>query len=226
MKKQTPVIKATNKPEWNHEIEFNIRYPSLVRVLKFELCTNNGGGSNEVILASEYVTLNELSSYETQHSYMPTFGPRHIDLYNQPNNLRGEKQLSDAPSQFDVCGDQEDLAAATSSNNQSNEYVSFIPMNGFGVFYAARLFMSISSNSSTSPNSKSIAINDLIENMYKNAAPKKTRILKSRRAEFLAFVVIDEVTMIDSRYQNADLNFQLTIGKFQVESIIFIKEID
>lgn len=54
--KQTPIVHGTNKPVWNHTIEFNHKYPPLVRMFRIELCSQDDGG-NEKVLASEFLTV-------------------------------------------------------------------------------------------------------------------------------------------------------------------------
>ena len=55
--KQTPIIQGTDKPVWNHTIEFNHMYPPLVRMFRIELCSQDDSG-NEKVLASEFLTVN------------------------------------------------------------------------------------------------------------------------------------------------------------------------
>ena len=82
---------------------FNLRYPPLVWLIKIELCnafSGLGTGSDEIVLATEYMNLRELGNYRSDdQTFLPTFGPQHVDLYSKPNNLRIEKTYIDTDSE-------------------------------------------------------------------------------------------------------------------------------
>jgi hypothetical protein len=47
---------------------------------------------NDIVLAKEYLILSELGNYRAGHDiFLPTYGPRYVDLYSRPNNLRVKK---------------------------------------------------------------------------------------------------------------------------------------
>lgn len=73
--KQTPVLTATDNPTWNYCIEFNHLYPPLVRMIRIDLCTQDSS-QNERILGSEYMSVNDISSYVKDDYFLPTYGPR------------------------------------------------------------------------------------------------------------------------------------------------------
>jgi hypothetical protein len=99
IKKRTPILEQTNRPEWNYKLEFNVRYPPLVTLIKIELCnaSNTSSTFDEIVLAKEYLTLTELSNFRIDDAlFLPTYGPCYVDLYSRPNNLRVKKQNVDS----------------------------------------------------------------------------------------------------------------------------------
>lgn len=73
--KQTPILEGTDNPTWNYCIEFNHLYPPLVRMIRIDLCTQDSS-LNERILGSEYMSVNDISSYVKDDYFLPTYGPR------------------------------------------------------------------------------------------------------------------------------------------------------
>lgn len=64
--------------------------------MKFELC-NAVTNSEEVVLATEYVSLRELSNFRGDDAlFLPSFGPSYVDFYSRPSNLRIKKTNIDA----------------------------------------------------------------------------------------------------------------------------------
>ncbi|RMZ98955.1 fer-1 4, partial [Brachionus plicatilis] len=96
--KTSPCLKKTRSPEWNHSIEFVFRYPSLVRLLKIELCSEDASGVR--VLAKEYLVISDISNYHNDLNYLPTYGPSYIDFYNEPNNMRIKKFNSQSQEDF------------------------------------------------------------------------------------------------------------------------------
>ncbi len=78
--KQTPIVYANDKPVWDHRIEFNHLYPPLVRMLRIQLCTQDASTGAEQVLASEFLTVDDISDYVKDEAYLPTYGPRYINL--------------------------------------------------------------------------------------------------------------------------------------------------
>lgn len=89
------MLRLNSRPEWNCKMTFNMRYPPLVWLIKIELCNALNGvgtGADEVVLATEYINLREVSNFCTDDpTFLPTFGPQHVDFYSKPNNLRIQK---------------------------------------------------------------------------------------------------------------------------------------
>lgn len=101
-KKRTQLIPKTNRAKWNEKLEFILRFPPLVWVMKIELC-NGTDSPNDVVLASEYVNLSAISNYKADdETFYPTYGPRYVDLYSKPNNMRVKKVNADACESLEV----------------------------------------------------------------------------------------------------------------------------
>jgi len=191
----------TNKPEWNHQIEFYFRYPTLLSLFKIELCSESN--SSETVLAREYLTINEISSFQSEFAFSPTYGPRFVDLYSEPNNKRIKKEYEEKYDiEFDKCGEEtlKDLNDCE-TKNETNDYM---PLSGNGAFYIGQLNMSISSK-------KILQNSEFKDSMVKNYVSLN---LKPVVSEFVAFGVLNEVSMIDRRYEHGEISFQLCIGFF------------
>ncbi|CAF0895015.1 unnamed protein product, partial [Brachionus calyciflorus] len=184
--KRIPCVNKTNRPQWNGSIEFTIRYPPLVRLFKIELCTEDS--SSVRVLAKEYLVINEIANLEFNHK--PTYGPSFIDMYNEPNNLRIKKTLNN-PKDDDII---------TSSNDSIKTYT---PVEAIGSYYVARLLMGITSKfvSHKSKKENKLPGSDLLRNI--NSVPI---------GDFVCYIIINECSMIDGRYQHGDISFKLCLG--------------
>ena len=129
------------------------------------------------------MSIDDISNYRNEEHYEPTYGPAFIDMYNRPNNYRIKKKTSE--HEFES---------------------SYTPLVGDGAFYIARLLMSISSRQ-ISP------FSELKESVRAPSFLRKD-YLKSKSVlnDFVAFSVINEVTMIDSRFKNGEIRFKLSFG--------------
>lgn len=207
IKKQTPVIRSTNKPQWNCKLEFHFRYPPLVRLCKIELCAVDPSG--ERVLSTEYLAINDISNFLNDVQYLPTYGPRYVDLYNEPNNKRIKRTFSSGTGDDDFSNS----GSANNSNSHSSSRSShdtYLPLVAKGAFYVARLYMSIYSMSAARPSSV------LKESLQTNNSLSQELMINPREKRFVAFAIINEVTMIDSRYLNGELSFQLCIGSYNI----------
>jgi hypothetical protein len=191
----------TNKPEWNNQIEFYIRYPTLVSLFKIELCSESSSG--ETVLAREYLTINDISSFQSEFAFSPTYGPRFVDLYSEPNNKRIQKEYEGKSDiEVDKCGEEE-LIIESETKYKMNDYM---PLSGNGAFYIAQLNMSISS--------KKILQNSEFKDSLIKSFSSITLNLKPVVSEFIAFGVLNDVSMIDRRYEHGEISFKLCIGLF------------
>lgn len=156
-----------------------------MRQIKIELCSETNSG--EVVLAKEYLSIDDISNYRNEIEYDPTYGPVFIDLYNRPNNCRIRKRTNDDEPEFES---------------------SYTPLVGDGSFYIARLLMSISS--------KLISPFSELKDSVRAPSYLRKNYLKSKSVlnEFVGFCVINEANMIDSRFKNGNLRFKLSFGKY------------
>jgi len=96
--KKTPIIRSTANPTWNFSVEFNRLYPPLVRMLRIDLCTQDAR-LKEQVLGSEYISVNDISSYVKGDYFLPTYGPRYIELDDrldeEPANHRKKKNIEE-----------------------------------------------------------------------------------------------------------------------------------
>ena len=118
----------------------------------------------------------------------PSYGPRYIDLYKKSCSLDKKQKLSSFVK---------DLMEITteSQTNYLNDYES--EENNL---YAARLCLSIESDQSISNNK---------ENTQKDSIYEYNQI---ERREFILFLILDQVYMIDERFKKDLLSFQIAIG--------------
>lgn len=179
----------------------------MVRLFKIELCTEDTSG--ERVLAKEYLSINEISNYHRDEPFLPTYGPSFIDLYSEPNNLRIKKILKDSNEDDEDFGLLKTNSKMNLNRNQEDEGLKendriYMPLGGNGSFYVARMFLSISS--------KKISQHSELKESMKKSFKRIDIKQKPQLSEFMAFCLINECTMIDSRYQNGELSFQLCVG--------------
>ena len=152
---------------------------------------------------------------------MPTYGPRYIDLYDQPENSRVRKMTEDMFEDEHSFGENSSI----SSNKEKNHVTFYSPVSGNGAFYVARLLLKIESKKvihskkstveTTNGNPTSTSQTATIRQESQNV-PIPVEIIKTNEEikEFVAFAIISEVTMIDSRYSNGEISFQLCLGNY------------
>ena len=205
----------TNEPKWNEVLIMYNFFPSLIRLIKIELCSKDTFG--ETVLATEYLDIDEISEFEEGY-FLPTFGPCGIDLYTEPNNLRIKQGPleDDANLNFNVLNENmiDGCCCRPDPSEKFEMPRAYISVSGScpgGGAYAARLFMGINSFEVEKKNTR----------LYENQRKKKKKVykvengesgLKMKSEEFLAFLMIGEATMIDPRLKD-DLSFRLGFGK-------------
>ena len=168
------------------------------------MCSESASG--DLVLAKEYLSLNDICNYRVDDPFVPTYGPRFIDMYNKPNNVRIQKKVNE------TC--DEDYAANDFSNfnfcQTELDNDRYTPLTSNGAFYVARLFFGIAS--------KKISQHSELKESMKSPSYLKPNYLNSKSVlnEFFTFIMIDDVNMIDSRYQNGEISFQLCIGIFYI----------
>lgn len=156
----------------------------MVSSIKLELCSIDTN-LIEKVLACEYLSIYDISNYlKDDLKYLPTYGPRFIDLYNETDKSKFKKQLNRSDSSPDA------FLNLTVDNDK--------------IHYVARLFLSIDSNKEFKESDKNLNESHKLEPMLSN--------------EFIAFVILDEVYMIDPRFKDGQLSFQLCIGKHGYEA--------
>ncbi len=188
-------------------------YPPLVRLFKIELCLQNSS-LEEKVIASEYLTIQDLSNYTKEEFYFPTFGPRYIDLYDKPDNCRIRKNIED-----DLCDeliiDNDQLNPDYNKDrSERSTYTSIKPAN-----YIARLLISVESQEIPSQK-KSNNLNLSLSNSFRDKSEFDLGLTKfesidlnSFKKDFVAFAIISECSMIDKRFKNGEISFQLCLGK-------------
>lgn len=152
-------------------------------MLKIELCTEDK--SVVRVLAKEYLVISDISNYHNNLNYLPTYGPSYIDFYNEPNNMRVKK--------FDNAKGEDSINPLVHEPCTN----SYTPLEAAGSHYIARVLLGISSTPVTNSSNRTESP------IYFKVPPE---------AEFVCYIIIDECTMIDSRYMNGKINFKLCIG--------------
>jgi hypothetical protein len=205
----------------------------------------NADPSGEVILATEYLNISDISSYNSNGiDFLPTFGPRYIDFYDDPENSRVRKanrNLDESKLDFNMDVDVKE-EMNVQFNNSKNTYA---PVCGDGAFYVGRLYMRIKSKAvanlyeqALSNINESSSESDYYEDddddendeEYDDTEIDRGRVRHSSSKtvsskgsgqinssdnvkDFVAFAMINEVTMIDSRFEKGEISFQLCVGK-------------
>ena len=219
-----PKKKKAKFQSWNKnycQIKFENKFPPLVRLLKIQLCSNPDT-TTEQIFATEYISIFDICKEQfevTSENCLPTYGTRYIDMYNKPENKRTIMAKSDLLSnEFDQ---DEQSILNYNSKIKSNSYES---MPGNCALYVARLLLEVQSTKEINELIKENSINELspkkkksadsdLQNSVSTEIPK-TLLFKppEQTVDFLAFIMINEVSMIDKRFSDGKIRFQLCIG--------------
>ena len=161
----------------------------MVNLIKIELCQEiNLVFASSTVLSTEYVSLNDIWDHkneEENHSY----GPSYINMYSRPNNCRIRK-------------------------SKDHSYDS---LNANGSNYIGRLLLSISSSCNKDKNQGHNKDENQGHNKDKNQghADNESLVLNTtvQIGQFIAICVISDANMIDNRFKNGNIKFQLCFGK-------------
>jgi hypothetical protein len=155
-------------------------------------------------LATEYLNLNEVSNYRQPNTYFPTYGPCYVEIFEKPNNYRIKKTNKNIKSTDDSKTNNLNENIDSSDKYELDIYDSIV---ADGSFYVGRLLMSVES--------KRIQSSSDFKNLLrrnKDSFFNKNSNNKYIYTEFISFVMLDQITMIDSRFKNGDISIKLCMG--------------
>jgi len=185
----------------------NFFYPPLVRTVKIEICLQDSFG--EDVLGVEYLDLEKISGYASNAYFLPTFGPRFVDFYSEPNteSMNRTSSLSqlEMNESRDVNSDEQNII----NDNRQQTYNSDCLENRN---YLARVLLSISS--------RVVQFGYKSNHQYKPSENKNLLTNITQKKMFTAFILLSEVYMIDKRIVD-QVSFQLAIGSLHLISLIF-----
>lgn len=180
-----------------------------MNTFKIELCTETKSG--EQTLATEYLNLNEVSNYRQPNTYFPTYGPCYVEIFEKPNNYRIKKTNKNIKSTDDNKTNTLNENMELFDKNELDIYDSIV---ADGSFYVGRLFMSVES--------KRIQSSSDFKNLLRRNKGSffNKNVHNYVISEFITFAVLDQITMIDSRYKNGDISIKLCMGINGYDSLI------
>ncbi len=155
-------------------------------------------------MATEYLNLNEVSNYRQPNTYFPTYGPCYVEIFEKPNNYRIKKTNKNIKSTDDSKTNNLNENIDSSDKYELDIYDSIV---ADGSFYVGRLLMSVES--------KRIQSSSDFKNLLrrnKDSFFNKNSNNKYIYTEFISFVMLDQITMIDSRFKNGDISIKLCMG--------------
>jgi hypothetical protein len=201
------VSTVKSKVLWDENLKFSCFFPPLIRSLKLELYAEDTFGSR--LLATEYIDIDSISDYNEENYFLPTLGPRHIDLYTEPENFRVKRIAS---TNYEPNKDTDEIEKKLEehvdkeTSHTQRSYLSIGGTTAGGGSYVARLFLHINTKNFSYYSSK----HSQIKHNESKMSTKYNEIIKNQR-KFVAFAVIHEATMIDPRFQG-QLSFRMCIG--------------
>jgi hypothetical protein len=177
----------------------NFFYPPLVRTVKIEICLQDSFG--EDVLGVEYLDLEKISGYASNAYFLPTFGPRYVDFYSEPNteSVNGTSSLSQLETNEtrDVNNDDYDLAKHNRQQTYNSDWLE-------SKNYLARVLLSVSS--------RVVQFGYKSNHQYIPSENKHLLTNINQKKKFTAFILLSEVYMIDKRVGDQEVSFQLAIG--------------
>ena len=195
-------------PVWNKEFEFEITYPPMVKCLKIELIKKNL--FTEIVIATEYIYIDEISNPYTESNYLPAFGPSYIYLYNEPYVITRQKlfkrnypkKKKHKHTKKMDCKFCERIESNTELNENLDtqcfykknrlKLVSLLNFNGACNKFVGRLKIQIESD---------MVFND---SKHNSCAPR----------DFILFASINEVNLFNSKYKKSKISLRLNIGPY------------
>ncbi|NXY04527.1 FR1L6 protein, partial [Pteruthius melanotis] len=185
---RTTVQKSCADPVWHEQIIFKEMFPPLCRRVKIQVWDE--GSMNDVALATHFIDLKKISNEQDGtlfSGFLPTFGPAWINLYGSPRN-------------HSLIDDHQEL----------NEGF------GEGVSFRGRLFLEIAVEI-LSGGARESKFSSIIKDIKLSSKDKDFKALKGKDKkkleEFLLFGTFFEATMIDRKFGDKPITFEVSVGK-------------
>uniref|UniRef100_U3JIL2 Fer-1 like family member 6 n=1 Tax=Ficedula albicollis TaxID=59894 RepID=U3JIL2_FICAL len=219
---RTTVQKNCADPMWHEQIIFKEMFPPLCRRVKIQVWDE--GSMNDVALATHFIDLKKISNEQDgDKGFLPTFGPAWINLYGSPRN-------------HSLIDDHQEL------NEGFGEGVSFrgrlfleIAVEILSGGARESKFSSIIKNVKSSSKDKDFKAlkgrdkTDKVGEDRKSASPSDKmnstevevepfdaplEIYEEKFEEFLLFGTFFEATMIDRKFGDKPITFEVSVGNF------------
>lgn len=189
----------------------NFFYPPLVRTVKIEICLQDSFGVD--VLGVEHLDLENISGYASNAYFLPTFGPRYVDFYSEPNTESMNRTSSLSQLEINETRDVNFNEHNLIQDNRQQTYKSDCLENRN---YLARVLLSISS--------RVVQFGYKSNHQYRPSENKHLLTNINQKKMFTAFILLSEVYMIDKRIVD-QVSFQLAIGSLDFNDFIFFSHL-
>lgn len=225
---ETSVAGASSAPVWNEEISFIEQFPPLAQRIKIQILDDANIG--DVALATHFLDLQQISD-PTRNGFNPTFGPSWVNLYGSPQNstLRDIHQALNEGLGEGIFYRGRILISLTvevySSPSAANEVQPGAVAKVKGALGKLGLRKKRSSKKKNQPQNTALPstaeenaedfgeVPEAVTVETEEIHPLPEGFLGEKQ-DFVLFLSLFEITMMDLRAGNKPLNFELSIGNY------------
>ncbi|XP_068037761.1 fer-1-like protein 6 isoform X3 [Anomalospiza imberbis] len=219
---RTTVQKNCADPVWHEQIIFKEMFPPLCRRVKIQVWDE--GSMNDVALATHFIDLKKISNEQDgDKGFLPTFGPAWINLYGSPRNhslIDDHQELNEGFGEGVSFRGRLFLEIAVeilSGGPRESKFSSII--KDIKSSSKDKDFKALKGKDKTDKageDRKSASPSDKMNSTEVEVEPFDVplEIYEEKFEEFLLFGTFFEATMIDRKFGDKPITFEVSVGNF------------
>uniref|UniRef100_A0A8C9MY10 Fer-1 like family member 6 n=1 Tax=Serinus canaria TaxID=9135 RepID=A0A8C9MY10_SERCA len=216
---RTTVQKNCADPVWHEQIIFKEMFPPLCRRVKIQVWDE--GSMNDVALATHFIDLKKISNEQDgDKGFLPTFGPAWINLYGSPRNhslIDDHQELNEGFGEGVSFRGRLFLEIAVeilSGGARESKFSSII--KDIKLSSKDKALKGKDKTDKAGEDRKSASPSDKMNSTEVEVEPFDVplEIYEEKFEEFLLFGTFFEATMIDRKFGDKPITFEVSVGNF------------
>nr|XP_005479778.1 fer-1-like protein 6 [Zonotrichia albicollis] len=216
---RTTVQKNCADPVWHEQIIFKEMFPPLCRRVKIQVWDE--GSMNDVALATHFIDLKKISNEQDgDKGFLPTFGPAWINLYGSPRNhslIDDHQELNEGFGEGVSFRGRLFLEIAVeilSGGARESKFSSII--KDIKLSSKDKALKGKDKSDKAGEDRKSASPSDKMNSTEVEVEPFDVplEIYEEKFEEFLLFGTFFEATMIDRKFGDKPISFEVSVGNF------------
>nr|XP_030122517.3 fer-1-like protein 6 isoform X2 [Taeniopygia guttata] len=219
---RTTVQKNCADPVWHEQIIFKEMFPPLCRRVKIQVWDE--GSMNDVALATHFIDLKKISNEQDgDKGFLPTFGPAWINLYGSPRNhslIDDHQELNEGFGEGVSFRGRLFLEIAVeilSGGARESKFSSIIKdIKSSSKDKDVKALKGKDKSDKAGDDRKSASPSDKMNSTEVEVEPFDVplEIYEEKFEEFLLFGTFFEATMIDRKFGDKPITFEVSVGNF------------